>query len=81
MVEGTFRFKDSDLEKDVSERLGKILAEDESLLIMPPLSSEEINKYVKEAIEDVGNQGNTALYQGLVLYTTKIALKKARESH
>ena len=79
-MEYKLRFHDSDLERDVSERLEKILAEDESLLIMPRLTIEEINRYIKEAIEDAKKQGNMAPYQGLVLYVTKIALEKARES-
>ncbi|MEK6897518.1 MAG: hypothetical protein AABW93_03235 [Nanoarchaeota archaeon] len=80
-MDGSFRFNDTDLERDVSKRLEKILSEDESLLIMPHITLEEINKYTREAMEDAKNQGNMALYQGLVLYITKIALKKARESH
>lgn len=80
-MEYHLRFHDSDLERDVAERLEKILATDEDLGIIPHVTLEEINRYAKEAMEDAKNQGNMALYQGLVLYATEIALKKARESH
>ena len=79
-MEYNLRFHDSDLERDVFERLEKILAEDESLSIIPPLSSEEIHKYIRKAMEDVRNQGNMALYQGLILHVTKTALGMARKS-
>ena len=78
MVEGSFRFNDIDLERGAAEKLEKILADDESLGIIPHVSLEEINKYIKEAMEDTKNQGNMALYEGLVLYITETALKKAR---
>ena len=78
MVEGLFRFNDTDLERDAAERLEKILRDDEALSIIPHVTLEEINKYTKEAMEDAKKRGNMALYQGLVLYIAEIASKKAR---
>ena len=78
MVEGLFRFNDTDLERDAAERLEKILRDDEALGIISHIILEEINKYTKEAMEDAKKRGNMALYQGLVLYITEVASKKAR---
>ena len=78
MVEGSFKFNNTDLERDVAERLEKILSTDESLGIIPHVTLEEINQYIKDAMEDTKSQGNMALYEGLVLYIAEIALKKAR---
>ena len=78
MVEGLFRFNDTDLERDAAERLEKILKEDELVGMIHHVTLGEINQYTKEAMEDAKKQGNGALYEGLVLYITEIALKKAR---
>ena len=80
-MDGSFRFHDADVERDVSERLEKILSQAESLSRMPHITLEEINKYTREAIADANKQGNIALYRSLVSYITEIAFKKALESH
>ncbi len=79
-MEGSFKFHDTDLERDVSERLEKILSQAESLSRMPHITLEEINKYTRGAIEDAKKQGNAALYRSLVLHITENAFKKVVES-
>ncbi len=50
-------------------------------MFLPHLTPEQINVYVEQAIEDIKQQGNSALYHGLVLNGAEIALKKILESH
>jgi len=68
-------FKDSDLRRDVKSHLEKKLSQIE-FHKLPPLTPEEINDYIEQAMEDTKNQGNSALYHGLILYATNIALDK-----
>lgn len=80
-MEYNFRFHDSDLRGDVRSLLEKQLEEETELMFLPPLTPEKIDAYVEQAISEIKQQGNSALYHGLVLNGTEIALKKIRESH
>jgi len=75
------RFSDSDLRSDIRSRLEKELGVESSPVHIPYLTQEEINDYVAQAIEQIKQEGNSALYHGLVLKGTQIALDKIRESH
>ncbi|MEK6840380.1 MAG: hypothetical protein AABX79_00295 [Nanoarchaeota archaeon] len=77
--EGSFRFKDSDLEIDAIECVRETLGGNESLIKMPPLSSDEIEQYVGAAIKYIRNKGNQAVYDGLILRIAEIALGMARK--
>ena len=80
-MEYNFRFHDSDLRNDIKSLLEEQLKKEAELMFLPPLIPEEIDTYVAQAIEDIKQQGNSALYHGLVLNGTEIALKKIRESY
>lgn len=80
-MEYNFRFQDSDLRNDIRSLLEKKLKDEEELMFLPHLTPEQINVYVEQAIEDIKQQGNSALYHGLVLNGAEIALKKILESH
>ena len=55
----------------------KLLAEN-GYFPTSPLAPEEVDKYIEEAMKDVRNQGNMALYHGLVLHITELALEKVQ---
>ena len=80
-MEYNFRFQDSDLRGDIEKSLEEALKEEEELMFLPHLTPEQINVYVEQAMEEIREQGNSALYHGLVLNGTQIAMKRIRESH
>ena len=80
-MEYNLKFHDSDLRGDIRDRLEKELDVEVKLMYMKPLTREEIDKYIEQAMEEIKKEGNNAPYQGLVLYGAKVALDKIRESH
>ena len=61
-----------DLKDDIVIRLSRLY---------PDMPLEERAQVADCAIKEVNNQGNSSLYNGLVLYGVQIAKEKCREHH
>ena len=70
-MEYHLNFKDTDIRTEIRGRLEKSF---------PALTSTQLDGLVEFALEEIRNQGNDAPYQGLLMYGTKIALDKLRET-
>lgn len=75
-MEYRLSFSDSDFRRDIREKLEKILKEGSPNLNIDYL---KIRNYVEQAINQIREDGNSALYWGLVKYGALIALSKIRE--
>ena len=73
-------FPDPELRSDIRNHLEKELDVEVKLMYMKPLTREEINRYVEQAMEEIKIEGNNAPYQGLILFGVRTALNKIRES-
>ena len=73
-------FPDPILRSDITDRLKKELDVERVSTRMRPLTREEINMYIEQAMEEIKLEGNNAPYQGLILFGVQTALSKIRES-